>query len=233
VGVKAANLFFQVAKRLMLIVPLGTVSVPTAEAFDSDNLVSQMEAAYAGVADYRMHVKIKTPVEDGSFRTETFLYTFKKPYRIRLDFESPYRGTVLVYPDKEGKVLVRPWGWSSRWEFHLEPDAFLLRNPWGQRIDQTDLGLLIKNISRSIGESRRGPLEIKEEQGHVRLQVLSENHFRPSRLTQYVFLIDKDIWLPVSIEESTPEGLLERQIHFRNLRLNRGIPESLFELGRE
>jgi outer membrane lipoprotein-sorting protein len=39
--------------------------------------------------------------------------------------------------------------------------------------------------------------------------------------------------LPVSIEESTPEGLLERRIHFRNLRLNRGIPDSLFELGRE
>jgi hypothetical protein len=106
----------------------------------------------------------------------------------------------------------------------------LLRNPWGQRVDQTDLGLLIKNISRSIREGRKGPLKLEEEQGHVRLRVLSENHFRSSRLTQYVFLIDTDIWLPVSIEESTPEGLLERRIRFQNLLLNRGITDSLFDL---
>jgi outer membrane lipoprotein-sorting protein len=178
-------------------------------------------------------VEIKTRGDEGSFKTEKLLYTFKKPNRIRLDFKSPYRGTIVVYPDREGKVLVRPWGWSSLFTFHLEPDSFLLKNLWGQRIDQTDLGLLIKNISRSIREGREGPLELKEEQGLVRVQVLSENHFRPSLLTRYVFVIDKDMGLPVTIEESTPEGQLRRRIHFRNLRLNIGIADSFFELERE
>jgi hypothetical protein len=189
-----------------------------------------MEAAYAGIADYRMHVEMKTRGDEGSFKKEKFLYTLKKPNRIRLDFESPYRGTILVYPDKEGKVLVRPWGWTSLFEFRLDPESFLLRNPWGQRIDQTHMGLLIKNISHSIREGRKGPLELKEEPGHARVQVLAENHFRPGRMTHYVFVIDKNLRLPVAIEESTPQGVLERSIYFRNLRVNVGIPDSAFEL---
>jgi outer membrane lipoprotein-sorting protein len=230
VGIDVAGPFFRVVKGVLLTVSFVTVSVPLAEAFDADHLISQMEASYAGVVDYRMHVEIKTPGDGGSFETEKLLYTFKKPYRIRLDFKSPYRGTIAVYPDRGGKVLVRPWGRSSLFTFHLEPDSFLLKNLWGQRIDQTDLGLLIHNISRSIREGRKGPLELREEQEYIRVEVLSENHFRPSRMTHYVFVIDKSIGLPVTVEESTPEGVLERRIHFRNLRVNIGIPDSFFEL---
>jgi len=88
-------------------------------------------------------------------------------------------------------------------------------------------------IYRSVREGRRGPLELVEEKDSVRVQVLAENHFSPSRLTQYAFSIDKDLWLPVAIEESTPDGTLERTIYFRNLSVNVGVPDSAFELGRE
>jgi outer membrane lipoprotein-sorting protein len=230
VGVKAAIPLFSAIIGLIVVISSERVSGPAAEAFEIDTLIAKMQAAYAGIADYRMQVDMKTRVDGDSFKTAKFLYTFKKPHRIRLDFESPYQGTILVYPDKQGKVLVRPWGRSGLLEFHLEPDGFLLRGLWGQRIDQTHMGLLIKNIFRSVKEGRKGPLQLKETQGHVQVQVLSENHFLRTRLTQYEFIIDKSLWLPVAIKESSPEGVLERSIDFLNLRVNVGITDGLFDL---
>jgi hypothetical protein len=85
---------------------------------------------------------------------EEVLYTFKKPKKILMDFRMPRSGTVLVFPDEEGKVLVGPWGWRFL-DIHLAR-CVLLANPSGQQIDQTDLGLLIRNIGMSMDDGRRG-----------------------------------------------------------------------------
>ena len=101
---------------------------------------------------------------------------------------------ILVYPDKNGKVAVRPAGLAHFLKFHLEPDSRLLKGSSGQRIDQTDIGLLIKNIARSLTDQRRGPAEIVEENGHVRIRVLAVNHFHEDVVTLYQFFIDKKLW---------------------------------------
>jgi outer membrane lipoprotein-sorting protein len=105
-----------------------------------------------------------------------------------------------------------------------------LRAASGQRLDQTDLGLLIKNIGHSLTDQRRGPAEVLEEGEYIRVQVLADNHFQKGVETRYQFLIDKKLWLPVQVEESTPEGRLEREIILQNLRTNIGFPDSFFHL---
>jgi hypothetical protein len=112
---------------------------------------------------------------------------------------------------------------------HLSPDNRLLQGASRQRINQTDLGLLIEKISRSLMDQRRGPASITEEKGLVRIRVLAENHFRKGVMTLYHFLIDQAVWLPVKVEESSSDGHLERTITFQNLRTNLGIPDRYFE----
>ena len=196
---------------------------------DTNTLLRKMDAAYAQVENYQTHVEVKNYKRDGSFETQKFSYTFKKPKWIRLDFESPYSGMVMVYPDKNGKVTVRPSGMAHFFEFHLSPESPLLKTFSGQRIDQTDLGLLIQNISHSLTDQRRGPVEM-EENAYVRIRVLAVNHFDEGIVTRYDFFIDKDLWLPVKVEESTPEGHLERTITFGDLRMNTSVPDSLFQM---
>jgi len=141
---------------LVLICLIG--SYASAETpLDTDTLLKKMESAYDNVNDYRASMEVRTLKRDGSTETERFFYTFKKPKWIRLDFESPHAGMILVYPDKNGKVAVRPAGLAHFLKFHLEPDSRLLKGSSGQRIDQTDIGLLIKNIARSLTDQRRGP----------------------------------------------------------------------------
>ncbi len=198
---------------------------------DIQTLLARMETAYSRVIDYRTTVEVKTFISDGSFEIQRFLYTFKKPKRIRLDFESPHRGMKMIYPDQNGKVAVRLPGVGHLLKFHLSPDNSLLHVASGQRIDQTDLGLLIENISHSLTDQRRGALDITEENGYVRVSVLAENHFRKGTVTLYHFFIGEALWLPEKVEESSSGGHLEREITFQNLRVNIGVSDNFFELG--
>jgi outer membrane lipoprotein-sorting protein len=217
-----------------VFLPLCLVFIPTGAwtQSDTETLLSRMKAAYEEVKDYQARLEISSRRRDGSFTTKRVLYTFKKPHWIRLDFESPYRGMVLRYPDHKGKVVVRPSGWARLWKLRLSPNHFFLKVSPGQQIDKTDMGLLIRNISHSLTDLRRGQVDIVEKDEHIEIRVLSDNHFRKGVLTRYQFLIDKTLWLPIEVEESTPDGILERKVMFRSLRLNAGVPESSFQVDR-
>ena len=224
---KRCTLYRSIRSSLIL---LSLLSIPAnaADHADAQALLRRMESAYEAVRDYRASVQVILVAENGARRTEEFIYTFKKPRQFRIDFQVPQPGTILIFPDEEGKVLVRPWGWRFM-DLHLAPDSVFLANPSGQRVDQTDFGLLIGNMGRSMDGGRRGPLEIIEEDHYVRIRVLAENHFREGKLTKYQFTIAKDTFLPAEIEEWTPDGLFERKITFRNLAVNTDVPESFFQ----
>ena len=145
---------------------------------DAPFFLKKMEGAYAEVNDYQANMEVRTFGKDGSFETKKFLYTFKKPKKIRLDFESPYAGMILVYPDQNGKVALRRF-----FTFHLALDNFLLQIPAGQRIDQTDLGRLIANIFHSLTDHRRGPLTVTEDDKDIRIRVMADDHFREAVVT--------------------------------------------------
>ena len=206
-----------------------TLPLPLAHTAQMETIIQKMEASYATVADYQSTVEVTSAGQEGSLTREKFLYTFKRPKRIRIDFEVPNPGTVVIYSNKDGKVRVRPWGVKGIFELHLDPDSFLLRLNSGQRVDQTDLGLLIVKIRESMEEHRRGPVELSESESAVEMSVVADNHFRGGVTTRYRFSIDKKTWLPVQIEESSLEGSFERRILFLNLRTNIGVPDSTFE----
>jgi outer membrane lipoprotein-sorting protein len=213
----------------LVFLMLLSITANAADHSDAQALLKRMESAYETVKDYRVLVQVVPAAENAGKRTEEFSYTFKKPRLVRIDFQMPQSGTILIFPDEEGKVLVRPWGWRFL-DLHFAPDSLFLANPSGQRVDQTDFGLLIRNIGRSMGGGRRGPLEILEEDQYVRIRVLAENHFHDSKVTRYRFTIDKNTCFPTEIEEWTPEGVLERRITFRDLAVNTGVPDSFFRL---
>ena len=151
------------ASLTVLVACLMIFSAVVHGGYDVEAVLKKMEAAYDEVKDYQTEVEVKIYKKDGSFKTERSLYTFKKPKWIRLDFVSSHPRMILVYPDWNGKVLMRLPGLLPVFTFHLMLDDPLLETPSGQRIDQTDLGLLIKNIRHSLTDQRRGPVSISEE----------------------------------------------------------------------
>ncbi len=200
----------------------------TTAAEEAMAAVDRMKAGYIRVADYQTDMEV-TEYRDGKvIEKRRFLYTFMKPNRIRVDMESPYHGMILVYPDRDGKVFVKPAGWMGFMKLHLAPDSSLLKSRTGQRLDQTDLGLLIGNISRSLTDWRRGEVKVSREDDRLHIEVLSQDHFHGGVLTLYRFAIDTTRWLPAAVEEFTPDGIPKRKVLFRNLRTSVALPEDFF-----
>ena len=96
-------------------------------------------------------------------------------------------------------------------------------------MDQTDLGLLIRNIRHSVTDQRRGPVSISENKETIQIEVLADDHFREAVETRYRFVISKRLWLPVEVGQSRTDGVPEKRIIFRNLRTNINIPDGLFQ----
>jgi outer membrane lipoprotein-sorting protein len=210
------------------LIVLGLPSAHPAAGVSAGEIIRNMEKAWAGIDDYRTRVEVTTFADDGSGSVEKFLYSFKKPDRIRLDFEEPHPGLTVIYPDENGKVFVRPSGLARLFTFHLSPESRLLAVSPGQRIDQTDMGRLIRNIARSLTEGRLGRATISEEGGVISIRVLAADHFLAGKATLYRFLIDGKVWLPKGVEEATPSGKMRRIVTFRDLKTNVGIPDDFF-----
>jgi len=112
-----------------------------------------MQSACQAIRDYRVLVQVTLPEENAGKQMEEVLYTFKKPKKILMDFRMPRSGPFSFFRTKRQSV-VGPWGWRFL-DIHLAR-CVLLANPSGQQIDQTDLGLLIRNIGMSMDDGRRG-----------------------------------------------------------------------------
>jgi outer membrane lipoprotein-sorting protein len=213
-----------------LAVLLGMSSPGVSGSVESDPaaLVDRMKDAYRGVRDYRADVTVRVHHAARPDEIKKFSYAFLKADRIRIDFRKPHDGWTLIYPDKHGEVAVYPAGWLGFMDLHLAPDNPFLVNASGQRINETDLGLLIENIGRSLTTGRRGPVKMSREANILDIQVTADDHFRKEVATRYVFHIDEDFRLPVGVEEYTPEGVLKREVSFHRLETNIGLPESYF-----
>jgi outer membrane lipoprotein-sorting protein len=214
---------------------IGVDDARTAAAWsrsDSEAIMSKMETAYSSLEDYQTHLVSKGFGKDASFSgIQKLTYTFKKPDRIRVDFESPHEGMTIVYPDMDGQVAMRP---SKRFPsiiLHLDARSSLLEISPGQQLNQTDIGLLIRNISHSLTDMFLGDLDVTEDHDRVFIRVLSDNPFAKGTPTRYLFTIDKKLWLPIAGEESTPGAALRRRVVYENLHTNTGIGDTFFLLG--
>jgi outer membrane lipoprotein-sorting protein len=200
-------------------------------AVDSEALLGRMEAAYDKVREYQTRLVITGFGKDDQFKSrQELIYRFKKPNKIRIDFITPHRGMTILFPASDGKVLLQPAGWASAFTLRLDPRNSLLEISPGQQIDQTDYGVLIKNIRRTLNDMFKGELYVQEFPDRTVLGVLSDNTFRRGIPTRYVFTIDNGLWLPVSVTEMDPNGALRRTVDYRDLRINPGLSEALFVL---
>ncbi len=192
-----------------------------------------MKDAYARVTCYRTDAEVEEYREGRVRERRRFIYTFKKPDHLRIDMESPHPGLVLVYPDEGGKVSIKPGGVAHFFRLRLAPDNPLLESRTGQRIDQTDLGLLIRNIEHSLTDRLYGKVGISERNGRIVLDVLAADHFLPDVRTRYLFFIGTKTWLPTEVDEYTEDGILKRKVIFRDLKILTDIPDRFFRLDGE
>jgi outer membrane lipoprotein-sorting protein len=84
-------------------------------------------------------------------------------------------------------------------------------------------------MSHSLTDRRRGRIEVTADNQHLFIRVPADNHFRAGVVTRYTFRVDKRTWLPVAVAEKTLDGVLERAVFFRDLKVNLSLPDGFFQ----
>jgi len=199
-------------------------TLPESAPSDAGTVVARMTAAFQQMDAYQAEIETNEYQAGRIVTTRRFRFSFRKPDLLRIDMETPHPGMRLVYPDETGRVFVQFGGWKGFLKLRLAPDNPLLATRSGQRIDQSD------NIARSVGEPSRGEPQLVEKDRQLLLEVVAADHFLPGVVTRYRFVIDKTLWLPVAVDELTPDGRMKRTVRFRNLNISPQLPEDFFAI---
>lgn len=80
---------------------------------------------------------------------EILHYTYQQPGFVRMDMVKPYRGAVLIYDPHEHDVRLWPFGGPGRRAgLTLSPSNRLVRSSRGHRVDESDVGTLLRSVQR-------------------------------------------------------------------------------------
>jgi outer membrane lipoprotein-sorting protein len=157
-------------------------------------------------------------------------YFYKKPGFIKMVFVKPHEGAVLVYNPKTQKVLLTPFKHLGALTINLKPDSFLITDPKGHTVDQSDMGALLKNVlilSKNGNEKIRNKAVYNDTVCTV-LSVKAKKGFDLEGIFQYLLWVDTKIKLPVRVESYDNEFKLLEKVLMDDLKVNVEFPDNFF-----
>lgn len=161
---------------------------------------------------------------------EVIRYFFRKPGYIRMEFEKPHKGAVLVYDPFKREVLLRPFGFLKSLELRMGPDDRLIRSSRGHTVDESDIGSLLKNVKKL---KDNGTVQVAgEEEVHGRktlvVEVRGKGAFEVDGTNRYRLWLEKTLMLPVKVEAYSVTGELLEGVLMDDLEVDPGFPTDLF-----
>jgi hypothetical protein len=191
----------------------------------SDPLQSAIEH-YQQVGSYQMKVQTRS----GS-NTDVMLYSFRKPGYVRVDFEKPFKGAVLIYDPTKKQAKLWPFGYQSSPTFTLDPDNRLIKSASGQRIDRSDIGSLFQNIKmlESKGSTRVIGTESMGGKNVMHFLIEGNDGFSLGEIHQYQLWLDPATGFPVKAASYNVRGRLLEEVEMSNLLVGPDFPLGFFD----
>ncbi|HRZ86958.1 MAG TPA: hypothetical protein P5287_04005 [bacterium] len=189
------------------------------DAVDPIELIRQTDAQFQQVRSYTCKATSICKTYHGkkvSTYQDVVEYSFQKPKSIKMKWLAPWniRGQVAIYSDEQLKVHLNflPMPMS------IDPNGKVAKDAGGNRIYNTDFGAVIRqimDIKKDIPETEVTYLGIVQSNGRQVDKVSLRNH---EGLVYY--FVDRELLLPVAIEQYTPEMQLVTAAYFEDLKVN-------------
>ncbi len=191
----------------------------------TDPLQSAIER-YQQVSSYQMKVQSS----NGS-STDVMLYSFQKPGYVRVDFEKPFKGAVLIYDPTQKKAKLWPFGYQHSPTFTLDPDNRLIRSSSGQQIDRSDVGSLFENIEilQSHGKTEIVGTESINGKNAMHLDIKGNGEYSLGEIHQYQLWLDSVTSFPIKVASYNVRGQLLEEVEMSDLLLDPDFPLRFFE----
>ncbi len=190
-------------------------------AMAADSLLKQADEKFQAISSYAATLRSYGEAE------QIISYRYKKPGYVRMDFVKPHKGAALVYRPDTGKVQLRPFAFSKSLTFTMQPTAKLVRSPTGRRVDESDIGVLLKNAQKL---AQFGSLNVlREETVHqntmVVLEIIGKENVLVDGVHRYLLWLDKNLKLPRVVESYDDENRLIEGLFLDDLSINLNFAE--------
>lgn len=190
------------------------------------NLLTDAEARFEALHNYEVTLRST----DAAGAQEVIRYAYRKPGWVRMDFEQPHRGAVLIYAPDTRRVRLWPFG-PGHWPMlDLAPDNPLLRNPRGHRVDRSDVGVLLVNI-RVLSE--RGSTTLLGDaqlagRAAASLEVTGPADSAADGVQRYRVWLARGIAFPLRVDSFAADGDLIESVDMSDVRVDVQFPERFF-----
>lgn len=162
---------------------------------------------------------------------EVIRYSFKKPGYIRMEFEKPHKGAVLVYDPFKKEALLRPFGFFKSFEMRMGPQDSLIRSSRGHTVDESDIGSLLRNVktlkengvAEAAGEEKLGGRDA------LVVEVRGKGGFEVDGISRYRLWLDKNLMLPLKAEAYARSGELLEGVLMDDLEADPAFPADFFK----
>lgn len=175
---------------------------------------------------YRMTLR-----SQGSGGEEVIRYSYRRPGQVRLDMEAPYPGAVLIYRPDTGKVQLWPFGSpGKRGGFTLRPTNRMVRSSRGHRVDQSDVGTLLRNVQQlqRHGSTRRLEPTTLGERAVQHVIVEAEPGRAISETARYELWFDEETHFPLRVVSHGRQGERLESVRLEDISLDPTFPPDHF-----
>jgi len=179
---------------------------------------------YRAVESYQVTLR-----SSGAGESEIIRYSYKKPGFVRMDFERPYQGAVLIYDPLKKQVRLWPFGLKF-FALTLSPENRLVQSRTGQRVDQSDVGALWQNVKtlKDNGEARVLGHETVNEVQVLRVTVTGRGNFAVNNVYRFDIWLEEKTWFPAKVVSSGADGELIETVIFEDLKVNPELAREVF-----
>ncbi|MFC3286172.1 LolA family protein [Litchfieldella rifensis] len=202
---------------LLLMVSLNLGADPVATAL----------ARFEQVNAYQLTLHSQGP----SGEEEVIHYAYRRPGFVRMDMVKPFRGAVLIYDPHAHEVRLWPFGSPGRRAgLTLSPNNRLVRSARGHRVDESDVGTLLRNVQRLQQQGELRQLGEDAIDGHSvhHLEVEGEAGHTVEEVARFELWLDSETLFPrKAVGYDRHERMLET-VTLKDIVVDPDLPEDFF-----
>jgi len=168
--------------------------------------------------------------ESGDGEQQVIRYSYRKPGWVRMEFIQPYRGMVLIYDPVARRVRVWPFGVKHVPSLTLAPDNPLLGNRRGHRVDRSDVGALIANLSALCAQGKMLLLGDTEVGGRpvTGFAVTGKSGVSVAGVHRYDVWLAQDNRFPLKVESFGTDGSRIETVDMADAQTDIHFPDQFF-----
>lgn len=203
------------------------LAASTLGAAGGPDLLADAITRFQALESYRVTLRSEVPAHT----PQVIRYSYRRPGWIRMDFDTPHHGAVLIYDPDTQQVRLWPFGLQHFPRLTLAPGNPLIRDPHGHTVARSHAGALLENVRRL---RQGGSLELGAEQRLGRWQALpltvtGAGTETVGKAHRFQLWLEREHLFPLKVVSYGTDGSLRETVWLDDVEFDVALPGDWFQ----